>query len=130
LVEWTHWNECQKNTTINPIFSKTKVDNCWSRHILDILFKKWFLLSKVLSLRTITLEEPNYQPTNNTKCIIVTSFTWTYYEGLVFERKKTIMFDYSSTFTHMLVALIEDAYKTTYTRGHVKPWTCYLTTKK
>ncbi len=43
---------------VNLISSKTKVDNCYLAPILDILFKKWFPLSKVPSLKTTTLEEP------------------------------------------------------------------------
>jgi hypothetical protein len=40
------------------------------------------------------------------------------------------MFDYNITFTHTLVPSIENAYKTTYAKGQIKPWTFYLTTNK
>jgi hypothetical protein len=57
-------------------------------------------------------------------------FTWTCYQGAVLEREKTSTFDYNITFTHTLVPSIENTYKTIYTKGQVKPKTCYLTTKK
>jgi len=40
------------------------------------------------------------------------------------------MFNYNITFTHTSVPLIENVYKTAYTKGQVKPCTCYLTIKK
>jgi len=45
-----------KKATTNPISSKTKANNCYSRPILYIL--KWFSLSEVPSLSIATLEEP------------------------------------------------------------------------
>jgi hypothetical protein len=58
LVGLTHWIKRQKKATTNPIFNKTKENNWYSRLILNILFKKWFLLFEVPSLRTKTLEKP------------------------------------------------------------------------
>jgi hypothetical protein len=49
LVELTHWIESQKKTTANLISSKTKKNNYYSRAILNILYRKWFPLSKVHS---------------------------------------------------------------------------------
>ncbi len=63
LVESTRWTECQKRATTNPISSKTKADSCYLRLIIDILFRKWFLLSKVPSVKIITPKEP-MSPTN------------------------------------------------------------------
>jgi hypothetical protein len=63
LVELTRWIECQKKAVTNLVSSKTKVDNCYLRSILDILFRKWFPLFEVPSLRITTLEEP-MSPTN------------------------------------------------------------------
>jgi hypothetical protein len=63
LVDLTPWTKHQKKTIVNPISSKTKVDNCYSRLILDILFRKGFPLSEVLSPRTTTLKEL-VSPTN------------------------------------------------------------------
>jgi hypothetical protein len=57
LVRLIHWIERQKKTTTNPISNKTKANNCYSRPILNILFRKWFPLSEVLSPITTTLEE-------------------------------------------------------------------------
>jgi hypothetical protein len=39
------------------VFSKTKVDNCYLKPILNILFRKWFPISDVPSLRTTTPEK-------------------------------------------------------------------------
>ncbi len=58
LAKQTHWTKHQKKAIVNLVSSKTKVDNCYSGHILNILFRKWFPLFKMPSLRTITLEEP------------------------------------------------------------------------
>jgi hypothetical protein len=44
--------------------------------------------------------------------------------------EKTNMLDYNITFTNPSISVIEDAHKTTYIKGQVKPWTCYLTIKK
>jgi len=57
LLELTRWTKCQKKATINLVSSKTKIDNCYSRPILNILFRKWFPLSNMPSPRTITLEK-------------------------------------------------------------------------
>jgi hypothetical protein len=40
------------------------------------------------------------------------------------------MFDYNITFIATLVPLSKNDYKIAYTKGHVKPLTCYATTKK
>ncbi len=53
--------------------------------------------------------------------LLLGSYSW---------KRKTNTLDYNITFTNMSILLIEDAYKTTYIKGQVKPWTCYLTTKK
>jgi hypothetical protein len=42
---------------MNPVSNKTKVDIYYLGHILDILFRKWFPLSKVLSPNTATPKE-------------------------------------------------------------------------
>ncbi len=34
------------------------------------------------------------------------------------------------TFINILISSIEDMHKITYTKGHVKSWTCYLTIEK
>ncbi len=60
----------------------------------------------------------------------MTSFTWTYYQETIHERENINMFNYNITFTHMLVPSIENAYRIAYTKGQVKPLTCYLTIKK
>jgi hypothetical protein len=57
LVGLTCWIKRKKKIAINLVSSKTKANNCYSRPILDILFRKWFPLSKVPSPRTITHEE-------------------------------------------------------------------------
>jgi hypothetical protein len=57
LVELTHWIECHKKVITNPISSKSEEDNCYLGPILDILFRKWFLLFEVPSPRIATLEE-------------------------------------------------------------------------
>ncbi len=58
LVKLIYWTECQKKIIANPISSKTKVDNCCSGPILNILFGKWLPLHEVLSPRISTPEEP------------------------------------------------------------------------
>jgi len=58
LVELTRWMERQKRATTNLIFNETKAYNCYLGLIIDILFRKWFPLSKVPSLKTITPKEP------------------------------------------------------------------------
>jgi hypothetical protein len=57
LVKLTRWTECQKKVTANPISSKIKANNCYSKPILDILFKKWFPLFAMPSPRIETLKE-------------------------------------------------------------------------
>jgi len=57
LVELTCWGKRKKKVTINLVSSKFKVNNYYSRPILDVLFRMWFPLFEVPSLRTITLEE-------------------------------------------------------------------------
>jgi hypothetical protein len=57
LVKLTLWTKCQKKATTNLVPNRTKVDNCYSGPILDVLFKKWFPLSKVPSPRIITPKE-------------------------------------------------------------------------
>jgi hypothetical protein len=41
--------------TVNPVYNKAKANNCYSRPILDILFKKRFPLFQVPSPKTTTL---------------------------------------------------------------------------
>ncbi len=45
-----------KKVVVNPISSKTKVENYYSWPILNIVFRKWFPLFEVPSPK-ITLEE-------------------------------------------------------------------------
>jgi hypothetical protein len=52
LVELTCWIKHQKKAVANPISSKTKANNYYSKPILNVLFRKWFPLSEVLSLKT------------------------------------------------------------------------------
>jgi hypothetical protein len=54
IVELTHWIEHQKKTIFNLMPSKTKINNYYLGPILDVVFKKWFPLFKVLSPRTTT----------------------------------------------------------------------------
>jgi hypothetical protein len=58
LVESTYWTIRQKKTTASLVSSKIKIDNCYLGPILDIMFRKWFPLSKVPSPRTITPKQP------------------------------------------------------------------------
>ncbi len=51
-----------EKVAVTPISIKTKADNCYSRPILDIIFRKWFLLSEMPSPRT-TPKKP-ISPTN------------------------------------------------------------------
>jgi len=53
-------------------------------------------------------------------CLATIGFTWNYYKGVIFERKKTNTVNNCITFTNMSVSLIEDVHKTTYTKGQVK----------
>jgi len=57
VTSWINLLEQSKKTTVNSVSTKAKVDNYYSGPILDILFRKWFPLSKVLSPRTTTPEE-------------------------------------------------------------------------
>jgi hypothetical protein len=57
LVKLTHYIECRKKATAKLFSSKTKANNCYSKPILDILFRKRFPLFHMLSPRTTTLEE-------------------------------------------------------------------------
>jgi hypothetical protein len=58
LVKLIRWTKCQKKATTNLVPNRTKVDNCYSGPILDVLFEKWFPLSKVPSPRITTPKEP------------------------------------------------------------------------
>jgi hypothetical protein len=48
---------------VNMVTNKIKANNCYLGPISDILFRKWFLLSKVPSPRTTTPKEL-VSPTN------------------------------------------------------------------
>ncbi len=53
----------------NLMPSKTKVDNCYSKPILNVLSRKWFPLSEVPSLKTTTPKNLCHQPTHNDRLL-------------------------------------------------------------
>ncbi len=67
LVELICQIKHQKKATTNPISSKTKANNYYSKHIQDIMFRKWFPLSEVPSPRIVTHKNLCHQPAKNDK---------------------------------------------------------------
>ncbi len=58
IVGWVYpLDRTLEKTTINQIFNKSKIDSCYSRLILNILFKEWFPLYEVFSPKTATPKE-------------------------------------------------------------------------
>jgi hypothetical protein len=55
LVELICWIEHQKKAIVNPISNQTKIDNYYSKPILDIPFRKWFSMFDVPSPRPTIL---------------------------------------------------------------------------
>jgi len=63
LVEFTRWIKCQKKVATILVPNKTKANNNYLVPNLDVLFRKWFPLFEMPSLKTTSLEEP-MSPTN------------------------------------------------------------------